>query len=357
MDNNRYTRQTRVPEFGQKSQALLDKAKVLVVGAGALGNPALMYLTAAGVGKIGILDSDEVDITNLHRQILYANSDVGMPKVQVAVNRLLEMNPLVSFDQHFVRLHKDNALGILGDYDLVIECSDNFPTKFLVNDACVMLGKPCVIGAAIQFSGQLSVYNHKGGPTFRCFIEEEPDPLEVPSCAEAGVIGMVPGIIGTMQALEALKIITGVGQTLSGRLLHYDALNNVFSEFEIKLKPENLKISEFSNYEYSCPENLLAGREIDNDTFLSMLNEEEQPLVLAFSDDGKPISYLSFQWDSIPTYELPNKAINLPHNTDIVLVCEYGIKSKAALQYLVGKKNFSRVYNLKDGIARLRIKS
>jgi adenylyltransferase/sulfurtransferase len=361
MSNNtvdmRYLRQIRVPSLGERGQELLGKARVLVVGAGALGNPALMYLVAAGVGSIGILDSDEVDASNLHRQVLYTDSDVGTPKVQSAVNRLSDMNPNISFIQHFVRLHKDNALDILKDYDLVIECSDNFPTKFLVNDACVMLGKPCIIGAAIQLSGQLSVYNYKGGPTFRCFIEEEPDPLEVPSCAEAGVIGMIPGIIGTMQALEALKVITGIGETLSGRLLHFDGQAMNFSEFDIKLNPNNLNIKGFRDYDYSCPDSLLAGRQIDSDSFLEMLNDSKQPMVLAFSDDGKPLVALTYEWETIPTYELPNKAFSLPRDIDIVLVCEYGIKSLAALRYLVGKQNFHRVYNLKEGIAHLRIKS
>lgn len=357
MHHNRYTRQVRVPSFGEKGQEKLTRAKVLVVGAGALGNPVLMYLAAAGVGTIGILDSDEVDSTNLHRQVLYTDLDVGTPKVQAAVNRISDMNPNVILIQHFTRLHRDNALDTIKDYDLVIECSDNFPTKFLVNDACVMLGKPCIIGAAIQFSGQLSVYNYKGGPTFRCFIQEEPDPLEVPSCAEAGVIGMIPGIIGTMQALEALKVITGIGETLSGKLLHFDGLTMIFNEFEIKLNPDNLNIKEFSNYDYSCPDSLIAGRQISSDEFLEMVNSESEPYVIAFSDDGKPIKALAYEWETIPTYELPNKSINLPRDKDIILICEYGIKSTAALKYLVGKQNFHRVYNLRNGIAELRMKS
>jgi adenylyltransferase/sulfurtransferase len=351
---DRYIRQIRVPEFGVLAQGKLRDAKVLVVGAGALGCPVLMYLTAAGVGTIGVLDGDEVDITNLHRQVIYANNDIGKPKALVASDRLKAMNPDANVVPHLVRLHKGNALDLLSKYDLVVDCTDNFPSKFLVNDACVILGKPCVIGGVLQFSGQLSVYNYQGGPTYRCLIQEEPDPLEAPSCAEVGVIGMVPGIIGTMQALEAVKIITGVGNTLSGRLLNFNGLTMSFTEFEVALIPENLKIKELFDREFTCSDDLLLGREIDIDAFLEMINGDEKPAVLAFADDGKPIKVLAFQWDAMPLYELPNTVSALPQNSDIILICEYGIKSRIALRYLVEKHHFHRVYNLKNGIAQLR---
>jgi adenylyltransferase/sulfurtransferase len=351
---DRYIRQIRVPDFGVLAQEKLFDAKVLVVGAGALGCPVLMYLTAAGVGTIGVLDGDEVDITNLHRQVIYANNDIGKPKALVASDRLKAMNPDANVVPHLVRLHKGNALDLLSKYDLVVDCTDNFPSKFLVNDACVILGKPCVIGGVLQFSGQLSVYNYQGGPTYRCLIQEEPDPLEAPSCSDVGVIGMVPGIIGTMQALEVLKIITGIGNTLSGRLLNFNGLTMSFTEFEVALIPENLKIKELSNREFSCPDNLLLGREIDTDAFLEMINGDDTPAILAFADDGKPIKVLAFQWDTMPLYELPNMVSLLPQNSDIILICEYGIKSRVALRYLVEKHHFHRVYNLKNGIAQLR---
>ncbi|HPF93630.1 MAG TPA: HesA/MoeB/ThiF family protein, partial [Tenuifilaceae bacterium] len=201
MNTDRYIRQVSVREFRAEAQEKLQKSKVLVIGAGALGCPVLMYLTAAGVGTIGVLDSDEVTLSNLHRQVLYTEKNIDEPKALAASKRLSEMNSTVKVIPHFTRLHKDNALQLISQYDLVIECSDNFPTKFLVNDACVMLGKPFIIGGVLKFSGQLSVNNYNGGPTYRCLIEEEPDPLEAPTCSEAGVIGMVPGIIGTMQAL------------------------------------------------------------------------------------------------------------------------------------------------------------
>lgn len=351
---NRYLRQTKVPNFGEQGQALLANSKILVVGAGALGCPVLMYLASAGVGTIGLLDSDDVDETNIHRQVLYCEDDIGKPKVEVAYHRLSKMNSEIKLLPYCVRLHKDNVLNIFSDFDIVIECSDNFPTKFLANDACVMLGKPCIIGGVMRFSGQLSVYNYHGGPTYRCLLAEEPDPLETPSCSEAGVIGMVPGIIGTMQALEALKIATGVGNVLSGRLLNFNGIDMSFTEFELKLNPKNLNISQLASYEYSCPDHIIKSSEINGDAFLDMINSDSPPTVLAFADDGIPISAMAYTWDTTPLYELPNKVSVLSKDQDIVLICEHGIKSLSALRYLVVKQNFSRVYHLKDGVSSLK---
>ncbi len=354
LDSDRYIRQIKVKEFGPEAQAKLSAAKLLVVGAGALGSPALMYLAAAGVGEIGVLDSDEVDITNLHRQVLYTQADLSKPKAIAASERLKEMNSSISVVTHLVRLHRNNALDIVKDYDLVIDCTDNFPSKFLVNDACVILKKPCVIGGVLRFSGQLSVFNYKGGPTYRCLIAEEPDPLEAPSCSEAGVIGMIPGIIGSMQALEALKIITGMGETLSGRLINFNGLNMTFEEFDIPLIPENLTITQLGEYEYSCPDSILMGREIDGDKFMQMVLGENPPLVIALADDGIPLKAKGYQWDSIPIYEIPNLSAKLPSNREIILICEYGIKSHAALRYLITKQNFERVLCLKNGTASIQ---
>ncbi len=352
--NNRYTRQIRVTEFGTAGQQKLANAKVLVIGAGALGCPALMYLTAAGVGTIGVLDGDDVDVTNLHRQVLYTEADLGSPKSIAAANRLKAMNPSISIVPIQAHLHKENALGIISKYDIVLECSDNFPTKFLVNDACVMLGKPFIIGGAIQFAGQLSVYNYNGGPTYRCLISEEPDPLEVPSCSEAGVIGMVPGVIGTLQALEALKVFSGVGTTLSGKLLHFDGLTMQFSEFNIKLYPTNLKITELKEYVYSCSDSIIAEKQLSTDEFINIVNRSEPFEILFFSDESEHFKYKNIEVAPIPIYELPNLVSTLPRNRKIILACEYGIKSLSALQYLVVKHNFDMVFNLTNGIAEIR---
>jgi len=349
-NNKQYIRQIRVPEFGAASQSKLANAKILVVGAGALGCPALQYLAASGVGTLDLLDADEVDITNLHRQVLYTHADLGSPKALTAASRLKAMNPAISITPHQVYLHKGNALEIIKNYDLVVECSDNFPTKFLVNDACVMLGRPFIIGGAIQFSGQLSVYNYKGGPTYRCLIDEEPDPLEVPSCSEAGVIGMVPGVIGTLQALEALKVLTGVGQTLSGKLLHFDGLTMQFSTFDISLNPKNLEITELAAYDYHCPAHILADKQITPQQFFMLLNSNQPIQLLYFSDEPEEFRFNQFIAKPIPLYELPNRVAELSRENRIVLLCDYGIKSLSALRYLVTKHGFENVVNLKDGL-------
>ncbi len=345
-----YIRQIRVPEFGNDGQNKLANAKILVVGAGALGCPALLYLAASGVGTLGVLDADEVDITNLHRQVLYTHPDLGIPKALSAASRLKAMNPSISITPHQVHLHKGNALEIIKNYDLVVECSDNFPTKFLVNDACVMLGRPFIIGGAIQFSGQLSVYNYKGGPTYRCLIDEEPDPLEVPSCSEAGVIGMVPGVIGTLQALEALKVLTGVGQTLSGKLLHFDGLTMQFSTFDISLNPKNLEITELTEYDFHCPAHILADKQITSQQFLELLNSNQPLKLIYFSDETEEFRLKQFHVKPLPLYELPNLVSELSREARIVLLCDYGIKSLSALRYLVTKHWFENVVNLKDGL-------
>ena len=355
MNTDRYIRQVSVREFGAEAQEKLQKSKILVIGAGALGCPVLMYLTAAGVGTIGVLDSDEVNLSNLHRQVLYTEKNIDEPKALAASKRLSEMNSTVKVIPHFTHLHKDNALSLISQYDLVIECSDNFPTKFLVNDACVMLGKPFIIGGVLKFSGQLSVYNYNGGPTYRCLIEEEPDPLEVPTCSEAGVIGMVPGIIGTMQALEALKVLTEVGKVLSGRLLNFNGLTMEFNEFTVELNPKNLEITELSDYEYSCPNSLIEGRELTGKEFLEMVNSSVKPRVVALANDGKPLVHNSYSWPTVPLYELPNLTANFSKDEPIVLLCMHGLKSLAAMRYLFSKKGFKKIFHLKDGLSTLSI--
>lgn len=348
--SSRYSRQVRVSEFGAEGQQKLANAKVLVVGAGALGCPALMYLAGAGIGTIGVLDGDDVDITNLHRQVLYTDADIGLPKTLAATNRLRTTNTSITIVPHQVHLNKGNAIEIISKYDIVVECSDNFSTKFLVNDACVILRKPFIIGGAIQFSGQLSVYNYQGGPTYRCLIPIEPDPLEVPSCSEAGVIGMVPGIIGTLQALEALKVISGVGTTLSGKLLHFDGLALQFSEFAITLNPSNLHIQELSEYEFYCPSDLMANRQISANELKEILDNQEPMALIYFSDENEPFSFRNQFAIPLPIYELPNKVLDLPRNKKIILLCDYGIKSLSALRYLAQKHSFTNVFNLKEGL-------
>lgn len=351
---SRYHRQMILPEVGAEGQRKISDAKVLVVGAGALGAAVLLYLVPAGVGTVGVLDNDELEVSNLHRQVLYGMSDVNKPKVVAAIERLEAMNPDVDLVPHFLHLNVNNALEIIRKYDLVIECSDNFPTKFLVNDACIMLGKPCVIGAAIGFSGQLSVYNYRGGPTYRCLLSNPPDPLTLPTCANAGVMGMVPGIIGNLQALEAIKIIMGRGDVLSGRLLHFEGLDGNFIEVPIEARAENKQITELTEYAYSCPDFLLKQHTVLPGEFFAHLEDQDHWEVLALSDDQDFLSIKNYRWETLPLYKLPEAIQKVAEHKKVMLVCENGIKTLEALKYLLVKENFNRAWSLKDGLSALR---
>jgi sulfur-carrier protein adenylyltransferase/sulfurtransferase len=255
----RYSRHIILPKIGAAGQSKLMEARVLCVGAGGLGSPAAMYLAAAGIGTLGIVDFDRVDLTNLQRQLLHDTADVGRPKVDSAAERLNDINPEVNVVKHNVVLSSDNAFDILGMYDVVVDGSDNFPVRYLVNDATQMLGKPLVYGSIYQFDGQASVFMPgPGTPCYRCLFPEPPPPGTVPSCAEGGVFGVLPGIIGSIQAVEAIKIITGVGQPLVGRLLLFDALEMDFTSVKLRWNPncpvcgENPSVTELIDYDAFC---------------------------------------------------------------------------------------------------------
>src|SRR6185437_2609882 len=234
----RYSRHLILPEVGAEGQAKLKNARVLLVGAGGLGSPAALYLAAAGVGTLGVVDADRVDASNLQRQVLHGTSDVGRPKTESAADRLREINPHVEVVGFSERLTSANGLEILRPFDVIVDGSDNFPTRYLVNDACVLLGKPDIYGAIFRFDGQASVFGSNGGPCYRCLFADPPPPDLVPSCAEAGVLGVLPGIIGSIQAAEAIKLILGIGESLAGRLLLFDALKLEFRELAIARDPE-----------------------------------------------------------------------------------------------------------------------
>jgi molybdopterin/thiamine biosynthesis adenylyltransferase len=255
----RYSRHIVMKDVGGKGQRKLLEAKVLLVGAGGLGSPAAIYLAAAGVGTLGLVDYDQVDETNLQRQILYGTADVGKPKTECAARTLHALNPDANAIGYPLQLTSENALDILGGYDVILNCSDNFPTRYLVNDACVMLGKPLVDGSVLQFEGQLTVhYSAAGGPCYRCLFPAPPPPGEVPSCAQAGVLGVLPGIIGSLQALEALKLILGIGEPLVGRLLIFDGLTQDFTTVAIHRDPqcpvcgEHPTVTQLIDYEAFC---------------------------------------------------------------------------------------------------------
>ncbi len=250
----RYQRHLSLPGFGPAAQEKLKRGRVLVIGAGGLGSPALLYLAAAGVGRIVIVDADKVDVSNLQRQVLYGEADEGVLKVEAAARRLRAMNPFVEVVTHAERFSRTNALTLLKDVDLVVDGSDNFPTRYLVNDACVLANRPLVYGAIFGFEGQVSVFNWKGGPTYRCLFPEPPEAGTVPNCAEGGVLGVLPGLIGTMQACEAIKLLTGVGEPLSGRLLLWNALTQSTQVLKLSSDPRSRDIKELppENYGAVC---------------------------------------------------------------------------------------------------------
>jgi adenylyltransferase/sulfurtransferase len=251
-DYERYSRHLILPEVGMEGQKRLKAASVLCIGTGGLGAPLLLYLAAAGVGRIGIVDFDIVDFSNLQRQVIHGTSWVGKPKIESAKNRILEINPFCQVDLFETRLSSENALDILRPYDVIIDGTDNFPTRYLVNDACVLLNKPNVYGSIFRFEGQATVFNYEGGPNYRDLYPEPPPPGMVPSCAEGGVLGILPGIIGVIQATETIKIIMGKGRTLSGRLLLYNALEMSFRELKLRPNPVRPVIEKLIDYEQFC---------------------------------------------------------------------------------------------------------
>src|SRR5437868_4346354 len=237
-ERERYARHLILPDIGEEGQKKLKRGSVLIIGAGGLGSPVSMYLAAAGVGRIGLADFDKVDVTNLHRQILYGTSQVGQPKLTAAVTRLHDINPEIAIETHETAINSENALNIFRSYDVIVDGTDNFPTRYLVNDACVLTGKPNVYGSIFRFDGQASVFYAREGPCYRCLYPEPPPPGLVPSCAEGGVLGVLPGVIGTIQATEAIKLITGIGEPLIGRLLLFDALRMEFRRLKLRRNPD-----------------------------------------------------------------------------------------------------------------------
>lgn len=248
----RFSRHLILPEVGLEGQKKLKAGKVLCIGTGGLGSPLLLYLAAAGVGRIGLVDFDVVDVSNLQRQVIHGTSWVGKPKVESAKNRILEINPYCQVDVHETALKSHNALELFADYDVIVDGTDNFPTRYLVNDTCVLTGKPNVYGSIFRFEGQATVFNYEDGPNYRDLYPEPPPPGLVPSCAEGGVLGILPGIIGVIQATETVKILLGTGNTLSGRLLLYDALKMSFRELKLRKNPATPPITELIDYEQFC---------------------------------------------------------------------------------------------------------
>ena len=355
----RYSRHLIMPEVGTQGQQALKAAKVLMVGTGGLGSPLGMYLAAAGVGTIGLVEFDTVDESNLHRQLLYGMADVGRPKIQAAMERLNIVNPHVNLIPHQVRLDSSNALDIAKDYDLVVDGTDNFPTRYLVNDTCVLLGKPNVYGSIFRFEGQVSVFWAEKGPCYRCLFPEPPPPGLVPSCAEGGVLGVLPGIIGSLQANEVIKLIIGKGEPAIGRLLLFDALRLKFRELKLRKNPE-------------CPvcgEHPTITSLIDYEQFCGIGQEEDlgpefdiEPLeVKRLLDEGKKVVILDvrnppeFEIGTIegsvriPLPELQDRLGELDSRDNIIVHCHHGPRSTRAVNML-RKFGFTKAKNLKGGI-------
>ena len=354
----RYSRHLIMPEVGMEGQLKLKAASVLLVGTGGLGAPLAMYLAAAGVGRIGLVDFDVVDHTNLHRQVIHGTSDVGRPKIDSAMDSMREINPNVKLDRHEVALTSENALQIIADYDLVVDGTDNFPTRYLVNDACVLLGKPNVYGSIFRFEGQATVFAYKSGPCYRCLYAEPPPPGLVPSCAEGGVLGILPGVIGLIQATEAVKLILGVGEPLVGRLLLYDALAMRFRELKLRRNSEcpvcgdHPTITQLIDYQEFCgvrmqePTNnveidvLDLKKKLDNKEQFTLLDVREVHEVLIGRIPGSKL---------IPLGDLEKRTSELDRSAEIIVHCKSGGRSSKAVEYL-RKSGYANVKNLTGGI-------
>ena len=342
----RYSRQIILPELGLAGQEKLKKARVLMVGAGGLGCPVLQYLVAAGIGFIGIVDDDTVDETNLHRQILYSAEDIGKNKAQVAVDKLSVLNPHVKLSAYPVRLTMHNAHHLFRAYDLVIDGSDNFPTRYLVNDTCVALGLPLIFGSLFKFEGQVSVFNYRGGPDYRSIFPEAPGINEMPNCAEIGVIGVLPGIIGTYMANEAIKVICEIGEVLSGKLLCINALDGTSTVFKLT---NNRHESDQNKHSQQAEITNNIGDEITTEELIDLQNNKTDDVYLVDVRENYEFEDYNIGGINIPLYELQYRINELPADKKIIFYCQTGQRSKMAVQIL--KEIFKgKIYTLKNGM-------
>jgi adenylyltransferase/sulfurtransferase len=357
----RYSRHLIMPEVGMEGQLKLKKAKVLLIGTGGLGAPLGLYLAAAGVGQLGLVDFDVVDFTNLQRQVTFGSSDVGKPKSEAARARLSNLNPDIQVQAFETKLTSANALELFRDFDIIVDGTDNFPTRYLVNDACVLLGKPNVYGSIFRFEGQVTIFGMPGGPCYRCLYPEPPPPGLVPSCAEGGVLGVLPGIVGSIQAMETIKLILGSGRNLTGRLLLFDALEMGFREFKLRKNPkcpmcgEHRTIDKLIDYYEFCgvrgeeaPVPDLKVPEITPQELKARLNRGEDLFIL---DVREPHEYqiCNLRGHLIPLGELPRRVHELDSSREIVAHCRSGKRSAEAVDFL-RKAGFRKILNLKGGI-------
>jgi molybdopterin/thiamine biosynthesis adenylyltransferase/rhodanese-related sulfurtransferase len=357
----RYSRHLIMPEVGMDGQLKLKAAKVLLIGTGGLGAPLGLYLTAAGVGKIGLVDFDVVDFTNLQRQVTFGTTDIGRKKTEAARERLCNLNPDVEIATYETMLTSENALEILKDYDVIVDGTDNFPTRYLVNDACILLGKPNVYGSIFRFEGQVTVFGVPDGPCYRCLYPEPPPPGLVPSCAEGGVLGVLPGIIGSLQAMETIKLLLGTGDSLAGRLLLFDALALKFRELKLRKNPDcpvcgaNPTVTKLIDYFEFCgvrgeeaPDVDLHVPEITPRDLKQRLDNGDDLFIL---DVREPHEYqiCNLNGHLIPLGELPRRVHELDSSREIVAHCRSGKRSAEAVDFL-RKAGFRKIFNLRGGI-------
>jgi adenylyltransferase/sulfurtransferase len=356
-----YRRHLSLQDFGLESQIKLKKSSVLVIGAGGLGCPVLQYLVAAGVGKIGIVDNDVIESSNLQRQILFDHDDIGSPKAKVAAAKLTRLNPFIKIHPIIERLKKENAEFLFGGYDLIVDGTDNFSSRYLINDACILFEKPLIHGSIHLFEGMVSVFNFQGGPTYRCLFPEQPDSSSIPSCAEAGVLGVLPGIIGCMQAMEAIKVITGRGQPLSGKILSYNSLSNGTRIINLQALPQSREIKELpDSCEPSCsdssPKICLNKKivEISEDELREMMAKKKDLQILDVREDWERIQSridpslhqpLGTLVNSVPVSPLDC----LIPEKEVVVYCKAGVRSRMACEALQSI-GFNHLFNLSPGM-------
>jgi len=343
----RYQRQVILPELGMEGQQKLKQASVLIVGAGGLGCPVLQYLVAGGVGTIGIVDDDRVDLSNLHRQILYTVNDIGRNKAITAKEKLELLNPFVHIGAHPVRLKADNIYDIFGAYDIIVDGSDNFLTRYLVNDACVQLNKPLIFGSIFKFEGQVSVFNYRNGPNYRDLFPEAPASGEAPNCSEIGVMGVLPGMVGTLMANEAIKVICGIGETLSGSLLRIDALDNAINIFRFGADKE------VTDSEKTPQGKKYVNKEIDLSTLNTWLADKPDEICLVDVRETYEFEDFNIGGVNIPLFELLQRIEEIPKSKrKVVFYCQSGQRSKQAV-HLTQSFLKAAIFNLKDGLNAL----
>jgi len=362
----RFNRHIILPQVGLKGQEKLKQARVLCVGTGGLGSPISLYLSAAGVGTIGLVDFDVVDDSNLQRQIAHSTADIGRPKIESARDKLIGINPYLNVELHGDGITRDNVREIVSQYDIVVDGTDNFPTRYLVNDACVLEGKPLVYASIFQFDGQATVFNYQDGPCYRCLYPAPPPPGLVPSCAEGGVLGVLPGLIGVMQATEAVKIILGQGKSLSGRLLLYDALDMKFREMKIRRDPtcpacgDHPSIGDVEAYEQFCglppteeidKEEVLAEYDITPEQLKKMMDVNADLYVLDVREPHEIAICAIDGTVKIPLGDVAERYLEVPKDCEVVVHCKLGGRSAQAVEFLQSK-GYTNVKNLAGGITR-----